>query len=119
MGIWIFINDKLLRTLAKYEFRVGEAAITDTMVEEHLTKILRPARFFVPDLDRLFGRLRLWSTGEGRDRVTPLFADIEEIFADNGLEYLPDKDIIKNMNKGLPPRVEKSVKAMLKLEERG
>ena len=82
-----FADKKLLKTLAKYEFKVTEVVITDAMVERHLQKILQPARFYVPDLDRLFGRLRLRSTGEGRDRVTALFADIEEIIAENGLDY--------------------------------
>ena len=110
-------DDKLLRTLAKYEPRKTVGRLTNEDVNEYLRKVLEPDRYFAPDLDRLFGRLRLRSTGDGRDRVTALFSEIDEIIADNGLGYLPQKDIIKFMYKALPRQVEKTVKTILKVEE--
>ena len=68
-------------------------------------------------MDRLFGRLRLRSTKDGRDRVTALFSEIEEIIEVNGLGYIPQKDIVKHMYKALPKDVEKTVKTLLKMEE--
>ena len=97
LGIKICVSDKLLRILAKYEIGIPLRRLTDADVEYYLRKCLEPDWFYVPDLDRLFGRLRLRSGGDGRDRVTALFSEIEEIVEDNGLGYLPQKDIIKYM----------------------
>ena len=97
MGMKICINDKLLRTLATFEIEVPMERLTDERVHEYLRGCLEPDRYHVPDLDRLFGRLRLRSDGDGRDRVTALFADIDEIIEDHGLGYLPEKDIVKYM----------------------
>ena len=46
-----------------------------------------------------------------------MFADFEEIIEDNGLGYLPQKDVINYMYKALPKHVEKTVKTILKVEE--
>ena len=95
LGIKICINDKLIKTLARYEIGVPLERLTDEEVSEYLRKVLEPDRYYVPDLERLFGRLRIRPTSDGRDRVTALFSEIEEIIEDNGLGYIPQKDIVK------------------------
>ena len=117
MQLKLCINNKLLRTLARFELKIPMEDLTDELLQEYLTRILEPDRYHVPDLDRLFGRLRLRGDGDGRDRVTALFADIDELVTDNGLGYLPEKDLVKYMYKTLLNHVEKSIKTRLKLEE--
>ena len=117
MKMKLCVNDKLLRTLARFEIKIPMEELTDEILHEYLSKCLEPDRYHVPDLDHLFGRLRLRADGDGRDRVTALFADIDEIIADHGLGYLPEKDIVKFMYKALPKQMEKSVKTRLKVEE--
>ena len=117
MKMKLGVNDKLLHTLARFEIKIPMEELTDEILHEYLRKCLEPDRYHVPDLDQLFGRLRLRADGDGRDRLTALFADIDEIIADNGLGYLPEKDIVKFMYKALPKQVKKSVKTRLKVEE--
>ena len=117
MQMKLCINHKLLQTLARFEMKVPLEAISEEQLEEYLTGLLAPDRYHVPDLDRLFGRLRLRGEGDGRDRVTALFADINELVNDHGLGYLPEKDLVKYMYKVLPSHVEKSIKTRLKMEE--
>ena len=57
LGIKICVSDKLLRTLAKYELRIPLERLTDEDVNEYWRKVLEPDRYYVPNLDRLFGRL--------------------------------------------------------------
>ncbi len=116
MQIKMCINNKLLKTLARFELKTSVEEISDEQLEDYLTGILAPSRYHVPDLDSLFGRLRLRSDGDGRDRVTALFADIEELVHDHGLGYLPDKDLVKYMYKALPKHVEKTIKDKMKIE---
>ena len=111
------INNKLLRTVARFELKTSVEEIADEQLGDYLNGILAPSRYHVPDLDRLFGRLRLRSDGDGRDRVTALFSEIEELVHDHGLGYLPDKDLVKYMYKALPKHVEKTIKDRLKMEE--
>ena len=99
-----------MKTLAKYEIRVPLERLTNKVVSEYLRGVLEPDRYYVPDLERPFGRLRLRSTGDGRDRVTTLLSEIEEIIEDNGLGYIPQKDIVKYMYKALPKEVEKTMR---------
>ena len=83
MQMKMCINSKLLKTLARFELKTSLENVSDEQLEEYLTGVLAPSRYHVPDLDRLFGRLRLRSEGDGRDRVTALFADIEELVHDH------------------------------------
>ena len=85
----------MIKTLARYEIGVPLERLTDEEVSEYLRKVLEPDRYYVPDLERLFGRLRIRPTSDGRDRATALFSEIEEIIEDNGLGYIPQKDIVK------------------------
>jgi len=116
MQMKLCVNDKLLRTLVRFEIKVPLEDLTDEILHEYLAGVMAPDQYHVPDLDRLFGRLRLREEGDGRDRVTALFADIDELVTDNGLRHLPERDIVQYMYKALPKHVEKSVKTRLKLE---
>ena len=55
MQLKLCVNDKLLRTLVRFEMKVQLEDLTDERLHEYLTRILAPDRYHVPDLDRLFG----------------------------------------------------------------
>ena len=73
-------------------------------MNEYLRKCLEPDRYFVPDLDRLFGRLRLRSTSDGRRRCS-------------AISTKSSRTTGWAIYKALPRQVEKTVKTILKVEE--
>ena len=115
------IDWKLLALLVKFEMHEkSPAEVSSTSLEKYLRQCLIPNKFQTPDLDRVFGTLRLGKKGEPRERVRRLFESMEEILTLHGLTTLPEKYVVKRLIRALEPkRLRTIMKTAIKAHPRG
>jgi hypothetical protein len=99
------VEPGLLRTIAIYEMGLnGIEEVDSEALEVYLTRCLQPNDSYVPSLAKLFGGVKLETTGTPRQRVIKLFKAVEELVIINGLTEIEEKEIVKQIISAIEPR---------------
>ena len=99
------VEPALLRTIETYEMGLKDhEELSSDQLEEYLIKSLQPSDTYVPSVSKLFGKLKLETSGDAKQRVVNLFKAADKIIVNHGLQGVEDKVIAKQIIRAIEPR---------------